>query len=102
MRLAEEYDAAQERGEVGQSGARTDLVPRGNEVAPTAADLGLTRKAIHEARTVRDAERAEPGVILGNSQNVPHEHTLHHGGAKCRRGRQLLGSAHISPDPGKT
>lgn len=56
IRLADEYDAAQERGEVGQSGARSDLVPNGNEVAPSAADLGLSRKDIHEARIMRDAE----------------------------------------------
>ena len=63
MRLAEEYDAAQERGEVGKSGTRTDLVPVENEVRPaTAADIGLTRKEIHEARQVRDAEKAEPGI----------------------------------------
>ena len=62
-RLADEYDAAQERGEVGQSGSRSDLVPNGNEVPPTAADLGLTRKEIHEARIIRDAEKAEPGIV---------------------------------------
>ena len=31
--------------------------------APTAADLGLTRKEIHEARIIRDAEKAEPGIV---------------------------------------
>jgi hypothetical protein len=63
IRLAEEYNAAQARGEVGQSGARTDLVSIGNEVPATAADLGLRRKEIHEARRLRDAEAADPGVI---------------------------------------
>ncbi|MDP4022434.1 hypothetical protein Q8W71_07355 [Methylobacterium sp. NEAU 140] len=29
----------------------------------TVADLGLTRKAVHEARQLRDAEAADPGVI---------------------------------------
>lgn len=58
MRLAEEYDAAQDRGEVGQSGARKDLVSHGNEVVPSASDLGLARKDIHEARQFRDAEKA--------------------------------------------
>lgn len=62
MRLAEEYDAAQERGEVGQSGQRTDLVSNGNEVIPSAADLGLARKDIHEARQLRDAERDNPDL----------------------------------------
>lgn len=61
-RLADEYDAAQGRGEIGQSGARTDLVTNGNEVAPSAADVGLSRKEIHEARIIRDAEIADPGV----------------------------------------
>lgn len=62
-RLADEYDAAQERGEIGQSGSRTDLVPNGNEVAPSAADIGLSRKDIHEARLIRDAEQADPGIV---------------------------------------
>jgi len=29
----------------------------------SVADLDLTRKAIHEARQLRDAETAAPGVI---------------------------------------
>jgi hypothetical protein len=29
----------------------------------TAADLGLSRKDIHEARQIRDAEEAEPGIV---------------------------------------
>jgi hypothetical protein len=63
-RLADEYDAAQERGEVGVSGTRTDLVTKQNEVKPaTAADVGLTRKEIHEARIIRDAEVAQPGIV---------------------------------------
>lgn len=63
VRLADEYDAAQERGEVGRSGQRNDLVTDGNEVAPTAADLGFSRKQIHEARQIRDAERVHPGIV---------------------------------------
>lgn len=62
VRLADEYDAAQDRGEVGASGARTDLVTNGNEVTPPAADVGLSRKEIHDARQIRDAEEAEPGL----------------------------------------
>ena len=65
-RLADEYDAAQERGEVAtQSRGGTNIadgVPGGNTVA-TAWDLGLTRKAIHEARQLRNAEAAHTGVI---------------------------------------
>lgn len=58
-RLADEYDAAQERGEVqtrgGSGNSRTEL--------PTAAEAGLTRKDIYEARQIRDAELASPGVV---------------------------------------
>lgn len=56
-RLADESDAAQQRGEVASGSVRTDIVPPSNDVRPaTAADLGLTRKAIHETRRLRDAE----------------------------------------------
>jgi hypothetical protein len=61
-RLADEYDAAQERGEVvGPKGGGDSTVPV--RTAATAADLGLTRKQIHEAREVRDAELADPGIV---------------------------------------
>lgn len=62
MRLAEEYDAAQDRGEVASRGGERS----GREhspVAPSAADIGLARKDIHEARQFRDAERENPGLI---------------------------------------
>lgn len=61
--LADEYDAAQERGEVvGPHNGARNRVPQENAIA-TVSDLGLTRKAIHEARQLRDAEAADPGVI---------------------------------------
>jgi len=60
-RLADEYDAAQERGEVAKDG-RPKTVPGGNGKA-TAADLGLSRKEIHDARVLRDAERQAPGIV---------------------------------------
>ena len=64
MRLAEEYDAAQERGEVASGSVRTDIVGDDNDVRPaTAADLGLRRDEIHEARKLRDAERDDPGLV---------------------------------------
>ncbi|WP_423209055.1 hypothetical protein E2976_17550 [Paracoccus yeei] len=62
MRLAEEYDAAQDRGEVASRGGERS----GREhspVAPSASDIGLSRKDIHEARQFRDAERESPGLI---------------------------------------
>ena len=58
-RLADEYDDAQERGEVAGHG-RSNL--EGSKVT-TVADLGLRYDEIHEARQIRDAERADPGVV---------------------------------------
>ena len=62
-RLADEYDGAQARGDVGQQGARRDLVRAANEVVASAADLGLNRRKIHEARQFRDAETSDPGIV---------------------------------------
>lgn len=59
-RLADEYDAAQERGEVKSVGNPNYSQA---EELPTAADVGLTPKQIHEAREIRDAEQAEPGIV---------------------------------------
>ncbi len=53
IRLADEYDAAQKRGEVA-GGGRPKTVADDNGIA-TAADLGLTSKEVHEARQIRDA-----------------------------------------------
>jgi len=64
MRLAEEYDAAQERGEVaGHGGGRNFKVADTNVETATASDLGLRRDEIHEARRFRDAEQADPGIV---------------------------------------
>lgn len=60
MRLAEEYDAAQERGEVATVGQRPNVV---DDNVSTAAQIGLRRDEIHEARRLRDAERDDPGLI---------------------------------------
>lgn len=60
MRLAEEYDDAQDRGEVAKRGWESG-VDKHNTT--TAADLGIRRDEIHEARRFRDAEVAEPGLI---------------------------------------
>ncbi len=60
-RLADEYDAAQERGEVAKG--RPKSVGDGNTFQATADDLGLKRHEIHEARQIRDAEEADPGVV---------------------------------------
>ncbi len=60
VRLADEYDAAQAAGEVASRG-RPKNVPDGNII--TVADAGLSRKEIHEARKLRDAEREAPGIV---------------------------------------
>ena len=65
LRLADEYDAAQERGEIARLGTnQSDLgVSDGNTRPSTAADIGLSRKSIHDARLIRDAEAADPGLV---------------------------------------
>jgi hypothetical protein len=58
MRLAEEYDAARDRGEVaGHGGGKSNLGK------PKVNDVNLRYDEIHEARQFRDAERADPGII---------------------------------------
>lgn len=61
MLLADEYDAAQERGEVKRP--NNEKTTSALE-AVSAADIGLTHKDIHEARQFRDAERNEPGIAF--------------------------------------
>ncbi len=59
-RLADEYEAAQQRGEVKGHGGVRSKIPDEN-LAPSASDLGLKTKEIHEGRQFRDAEKASPG-----------------------------------------
>jgi hypothetical protein len=63
-RLADEYDAAQERGEVKTPGQphKKRIIPNENN-SSTVTDIGLTSKQIHEARIVRDAEKKKPGLV---------------------------------------
>ena len=60
-RLADEYDAAQARGEVKRNGGDRSSVEDHNTAS--SADLGLRRDQIHDARLIRDAETAEPGLV---------------------------------------
>lgn len=55
MRLAEEYDAAQERGEVHRHGGQVPMDVADPNI-PSGSDLGIRRDEIHEARKMRDAE----------------------------------------------
>ena len=57
MRLADEYDEAQARGDVAGLGANQHR----EEGVVDANTLGLRRDEIHEARGLRDAEAADPG-----------------------------------------
>jgi hypothetical protein len=98
-RLAGEYDAAQARGEVARDGrpktvpdqngfplpgleptkgSQVDLQTVGRSAIPpaTTAELGLTRKQVHDARQVRDAERAEPGLVRRTLDALPSKRPL--------------------------
>lgn len=61
-RLADEYDAAQARGDVASDG-RPKTVVGDNGIPATSADLGLRRDQIHDARLIRDAEVVDPGLV---------------------------------------
>jgi hypothetical protein len=65
-RLADEYDAAQERGEV-RTRADNQHASSKPEEAVSASDIGLTHKEIHEARQVRDAEDAGEAASARNA-----------------------------------
>lgn len=60
-RLADEYDAAQARGDV--AAGRPKSLENGKGFQATVADLGLRHDEIHDARLIRDAETADPGIV---------------------------------------
>lgn len=55
--MADEYDAAQERGDVARHGGG-----KSNLGKPKVNEVGLSYDQLHEARLVRDAEAADPGL----------------------------------------
>lgn len=57
-RLADEYDAAQERGEINSHGGDRKTIK-----FEKAKLEDITPHLLHEARQVRDAEAADPGVV---------------------------------------
>lgn len=65
-RLADEYDAAQERGELRSNGERSFS----QEEKVGLNDIGVTGKQIHEARQLRDAEAAGRQKIAGPTHGV--------------------------------
>jgi hypothetical protein len=62
-RLADEYDAAQARGEIRKAGQPQKRIfpQQNNSLGPE--DFDLDAKQIHEARIIRNAEKKRPGVI---------------------------------------
>ena len=66
-RLADEYDAAQERGDVRtKRDAYRGQVGGGDLIAalpPTQAEIGLTKYIVADARKIRDAEVLDPGFV---------------------------------------
>jgi hypothetical protein len=64
-RLADECDAAQERGgAVGpHDGYKKMKRVTNSDALATTADYGLTRQEIHRARQIRYAEKRDPGVV---------------------------------------
>jgi hypothetical protein len=57
-RLADEYDAAQERGEIRENGERSFSSPE-----KLSGPGILPPKELHEARLIRDAEKVDPGIV---------------------------------------
>lgn len=69
MRFADEYDAAQERGEVASNGGDRSRISDGKS-APKAAEVGIKPKELHNARKLRDAEKASPGKVEAVIQDI--------------------------------
>ena len=88
--MTERERAAQQRREVAKhGGARNFKAPNAN-VETTAADVGLTRKEIHEARAIRDAEKRDPGIEMAAISNLA-KLTTRRSGRECKRRRARLG-----------
>ena len=64
-RLADEYDAAQERGEVARVGDNQH-----SQGVSGANDLGISRKTIFEGRQIAEAEQIAPGLVRQTLDSV--------------------------------
>lgn len=62
-RLADEYDTAQERGEVAAQGRPKKVSDENLFDKPQLEEIGLTKNQLHEARQIRDAEEVDPGIV---------------------------------------
>jgi hypothetical protein len=68
-RLAEEYEAAQDKGEVqGHGGQGKRDIPVEN--IPSVSGIGLTSKEIHEGRLIRDAQIADPALFAARDASA--------------------------------
>ncbi len=63
MTLAEEYDQAQERGDAATRGGDRRSDQRGETAPLTQPDDVGEKDLLKEARALRDAEAADPGLI---------------------------------------
>jgi uncharacterized protein YjiS (DUF1127 family) len=70
-RLADEYDAAQQRGEV--AGANDGRRRSQTERLPSAADIGLTRKQVHEATMFPVKNKVATVADIGLTRKQVHE-----------------------------
>ena len=62
--LLSKPSTAQERGEVRKQGERGKENPHGNVFStPGTKELHIPTKQVFEARQIRDAERADPGMV---------------------------------------
>ncbi len=58
--MADAVDDAQEKGQIARPGRKSNI---SGENIFTLDDVGLSAKRVHEARKLRNAERADPGFI---------------------------------------
>lgn len=96
MRLADEYDAAQKRGEVATGRDGPGAGVGDHNAKATASELGLRRDEIHEARKLRDAEQDDPGKAeraLDEIVERGEEPT------KARLKREMVGDPPAAPKP---
>ena len=62
-RLADEYDLAQEKGEVATAGQPKKSIVQSSDNTLKADDLGISRQRMQEMRKVRDVLREDPTAI---------------------------------------
>lgn len=70
-RFADEYEAAQARGEiVGPANRGGKKLDKSSDAVLRIADIGVTPHEINQARFVRDAESREPGIVVRALEDI--------------------------------